>query len=176
MGGDLTDERAVDLQRVQRGMLQVAERGVSRAEVVNREVKPHGTERVQGFGALLVVVHQYAFGQLQTEVSGLEPAELQGTADGVGEPAFQLAAGEIDSDPDTRKSSVLPGTVLGAGSLENPLSHGYNEAVLLGYGDELRWQEKPELRMPPAQQSLGSDHRPGVGIDDGLVVHLELVS
>ena len=51
--GDLPNEGPVDLQRVQREVLQVAERRVAGAEVVHREVEPHGAKRVQAVGAFL---------------------------------------------------------------------------------------------------------------------------
>ena len=47
IGGDLANEGAVDLQRVQREVLEVAERRVAGAEVVHREVQTHGAERVE---------------------------------------------------------------------------------------------------------------------------------
>ena len=76
VNGDLPDEGPVDLERVQREVLQVAEGGVAGSEIVHRQVETHGPECVQRLGAFLVVVDQDALGELETEVPGLQPANL----------------------------------------------------------------------------------------------------
>src|SRR4051794_8924975 len=98
VGGDLPDEGAIDLERVERKMLQVAERRVPGTEVIHREVKPHSPERVEGFGAFLVVIDQDALRELQAEISWLEVAQLQGAADRITQPPLQLPAREVDTN------------------------------------------------------------------------------
>ncbi len=110
------------------------------------------------------------------EIPRLQPAQLKRPADGLAESPLELPAGEIDSHPDARKPGVLPGPVLQAGSLEDPFAHGNDQTVLFGDRNEFGGQQQTQLRMPPAQQRLSRDYRAGVRVDDGLIVHLELVS
>src|SRR5215210_713658 len=128
--GDLADKGAVDLERVQRKMLQVAEGRVPGTEVVHGEVQPHGPERVKGLGAFLVVIHQHALRELQAEISWLKVAHLQGATNRFAQPPLQLSAGEVDTNSDAWESSVLPGAVLHAGRLKNPFTHRHNQTVL----------------------------------------------
>src|SRR5690349_18378903 len=67
LDGDLPNKRSVDLQGIEREMLQVAEGRVAGAEVIHRQVEAHGAERMQRLGAFPMVIHQHAFGELQTQ-------------------------------------------------------------------------------------------------------------
>src|SRR4026207_1015240 len=92
--GDLPDERPVDLQRVQREVLEIAERRVAGSEIVHREMEAHCPQRVQGLGAFLVVVDQYALGQLETEIPRLETAQLERAADRFAQAALPPPGGD----------------------------------------------------------------------------------
>src|SRR5512138_1198850 len=81
---DLPDERAVDLEGVQRKMLEVAEGGVAGTKIIHREVQAHGAEPVQRLGDLAVMVDENALGELQTQVAGLQPTNLEGATNCVG--------------------------------------------------------------------------------------------
>jgi hypothetical protein len=60
-------ERAVDLEHVHREAMQVAERGVPAAEVVDGQAGPQRLELLQDAKDVLVVVHQDALGHLQDQ-------------------------------------------------------------------------------------------------------------
>ncbi|HEX3212388.1 MAG TPA: hypothetical protein VH016_07445, partial [Actinomycetota bacterium] len=58
-------ERLVDLDRVDRHLAQVGERGVAGAEVVDGQVHPEPLELVKADDGHLQVVHQDALGDLE---------------------------------------------------------------------------------------------------------------
>jgi hypothetical protein len=64
-GGDLTNERLIDLQRIDGKFSEVAQARVAGAEVIDRELYPSSSECLEnGFGRL-GMPHQHAFGQPQ---------------------------------------------------------------------------------------------------------------
>src|SRR3954453_3064724 len=140
LNGDLSDEGAVDLQGVQRKMLEIAERRVAGTEVVHSKVETHGTQRVQRLSSLPVVVDQHAFSQLQAQVPCLQATDLQGAPDRICQTPLELPTRQIDADPDPRESGVLPRAVLEAGTLQDPLPHWYDQSILFRDGNELGWQ------------------------------------
>src|SRR6478672_803255 len=123
-----------------------------------------------------MVVDQNALGELQTQIASLQAADLERATDGLGQPSFQLTARQVDAYSNARQPLVLPGPVLQTGALQNPLSHGNDQPILLCNRDELGWKEQPELGVLPAQQGLRRDDGIGIGINDRLIVHLELVA
>ena len=70
VGADVGDERAVDLQRVQREALQIVQRAVTGAEVIDRERKPEFLQRQQRAPPRFGVLHEHPFGELELEQRG----------------------------------------------------------------------------------------------------------
>src|SRR6185369_10159810 len=64
---DVADERAIDLQRADRKLLQRRKRRVPRAEVVDREVQTHAVQRVENPDRSLGIFHQRRFRDLELE-------------------------------------------------------------------------------------------------------------
>ena len=64
----LADERAVDLQLVYRQSLQVRQRRVASAEVVDRDADAHQAQRGDGVQRPSRVGHQTVFGDLDHEL------------------------------------------------------------------------------------------------------------
>ena len=106
IGGDVPDEGAIDLQRVQREVLEIAERRVAGAEVVDRKVQPHGAQGVQGVGALLLVVHQHRLGELQPQPARIQPRLPEHPSYALGHPPGELAAGQVHDHADGRDAGV----------------------------------------------------------------------
>ena len=86
------DERAVDLQRVDREALQVGERGVAGAEVVDRDAHAELLDRGQPRGGLLGVAHQRGLGDLDRQRVGVEAALAERVFD-VGDELVACRAG-----------------------------------------------------------------------------------
>ena len=64
---DVLDERAIDLQRVEREALEVVERAVACSEIVHGEREAEFLQRQQRASPCLDVLHQHAFGKLELE-------------------------------------------------------------------------------------------------------------
>jgi hypothetical protein len=100
VGEQAGHERPVDLELVDREPLEVRQRGVAGAEVVDRQADPEALQLGQGGAGGLDVLHQHRLGDLQVhggrvdaglgEDLGHHPGEV-----GVGE----LAAGQVHLDP-----------------------------------------------------------------------------
>src|SRR5215471_10047682 len=61
-GGEITEERAVDLERVDAEVPYVPERGVAGAEVVDRDARAQAREPLEDRTDLLGVAHEQALG------------------------------------------------------------------------------------------------------------------
>ena len=71
--GDVGDEAAVDLDLVERKTLQIAQRGIAGAEIVERNADADGAKVVQNGQRRLVVADEHGLGDLE-----LQPARRRG--------------------------------------------------------------------------------------------------
>ena len=71
-GGDLTDERLVDLEGIDREPPQIAQAGVTRAEIIDRQLHPSRSQCFEDGFRGLGTLHQNAFGQLQLKTSRIQ--------------------------------------------------------------------------------------------------------
>ena len=69
---DLTDEQLIDLEGIDRKLEQIAQAGVTRAEVIDRHLYPSFPHGLEGGRRELGTLHQDAFGQLELERSWIE--------------------------------------------------------------------------------------------------------
>src|SRR5262249_62198432 len=83
---DVLDERAVDLHAVDREALEIAERGVARAEVVDRYRDAERLDPLQPLGGVLRVLHRHRLGDLELEEARREPAPVERAPRRGGEP------------------------------------------------------------------------------------------
>ena len=156
-------------------LLEVAERGVAGAEVVDGEADAEGFESGQGASEVLDVVHEDAFGHLQAQIRRDGPRYAQHVLDQTGDVGCQhLADGEVDGDGHVGADG-LPSDELAAGFFEDPGADGHDEAGLFGQGDELVGADQAPVGVLPAQEGFGADHGAGGQVDHGLVVDDELL-
>ena len=66
---EVSDERAVDLDRVHRQALQVPQRGVSGAEIVQRDAAASITQGIDEPGALFDVVERRGLGNFDDQAT-----------------------------------------------------------------------------------------------------------
>lgn len=78
---DLLDERTVDLQRVDRELLQSGERRVTCPEVVDGDVDPLATDGTDLSGDDGWILRESALGELQHQSIGLQPRPGENTSD-----------------------------------------------------------------------------------------------
>jgi hypothetical protein len=172
--GHLDHERLVDLDRVDRQALEVGERRVARAEVVDAERQPDLAQAHQRRLGARRVGHQHRLGDLELEQLGVDLV--------LGEQARDLdrelgveerARGQVDRDREL-EPGVAPLPDLREGGVEHERGQRRDQAGLLGDRDELAGPDDPELGVVPARERLGADDAARAQVGLRLVVEADL--
>jgi len=102
--GQAGDERLVDLQDVDGQALEVAERGVAGAEVVDRQLQAELLERLEDRQGFLLAVHHEGFGDFQLQALRAQCGAAQQLADPSDQLRLaQLGAGQVDRQRTERR-------------------------------------------------------------------------
>ena len=126
---EVGNERAIDLDLIEREAAQIAERGVSRTEIIEREFDAERPQLVQQLMRLCVIAEQHALRDLELQAIGAEPRKAERVFDIFVEVAlFKLYGGEVDGDLDV----LGPRGGFLTGLLERPRAHLHDQAGLLG--------------------------------------------
>src|SRR5258708_32323113 len=100
------DERAVDLERVDRQFREVRKRGITRAEIVDRDLQRHLPDRGEFWYVFFYVPHDEAFGDFKIELTAFASRFLDGAAHGLDKtPLPQLNRRHVYRD--ARRTPVL---------------------------------------------------------------------
>ncbi len=172
-GREFAHEAAVDLERVEGEAAQVGERGVPRAEIVQRDAHARLAQRAQDRHGCAGLVHEDGFGDLQLQAAGGQPGRAQRR---LGHAVQVLRHDLHGRDIDRNRERFGPGGRVAAGLGQHPLAHGLDQSGVLGHGDELARSHLPQLGMVPAQQGLEAGDPPRIQVDDGLVGQVELAT
>src|SRR6056297_3134134 len=78
---DVADERLVDLERADRKALEIGERRVAGAEIVDREVDAEAVQIAQPPGRIHHVLHDHTLGELELEQMRRKAGGLEGLPD-----------------------------------------------------------------------------------------------
>ena len=104
--------------------MQIAERRVTRAEIVNGDPRPSRLERLQHRQIVLGMIHQGAFGQLQLQASGIEAAFRQGLPHHISQTRLpELPARQIDRNPQPGKAAMVQLADLADRGAQHPFAH-----------------------------------------------------
>ena len=115
--GDILDEGAVDLDLVEREALQIAQRGIAGAEIVQRDPDAELAQLMQHVERRLVVANQHRLGDLELQPAGGKAASRERRRD----VQRQRLAPELDRrDVDRDADMIRPGGGLGAGGTAAP--------------------------------------------------------
>ena len=157
--------------------LQVGERGVAGAEVVDGDLDPElldGSEPPAVVSALRIRAVSVTS---MISDGGVEVAELEGVADVVDDGVVvELAARDVDRDVQRcRLGHARPPSARQA-SIEHPVADLADLAGLFEDRDELVGLHHAPGRMLPAQECLDADQGEVVEVVDGLVDEAELVA
>jgi hypothetical protein len=169
-------EALVDLELVHRQALQVGQRRIAGAEVVDRQLEAAAPTGVQhGLGAL-GVVHDRAFGDLQAKAAcALHAVARQMRASFCGSSGSSRS--RVDRLTDTLGTpSAASGRLAPRHLLEHPQRELAHEAGLLGKRDELHRRHQAAHRMLPAHQRLGAAQRCPCPAHLGLQVQAQFVA
>jgi hypothetical protein len=118
---DIAHKAAVKLEGVHRQQLQVAERGVAGAEIVDRQTHAQAAQGFQALDRTLRVLHQHGLGDFQFQVRALQAGALQGALYGIAQVAHQqLLRGQVDCHPYIAETVFTPERQLLACGIDHP--------------------------------------------------------
>ena len=123
--GHVGDEGLVDFQDIHRQALQVGHRGITGAEVVDRDLCAHLPQLTEHRNRVGAFVHEQAFGDLDFQRRSRRAGLPQRLLDDVNQvAAAELASGVIDGDPGWIQARRSPGRMLRAGLEQHPATPG----------------------------------------------------
>src|SRR5688500_1871589 len=177
VGVHAADESAVDLDCIDRQTVEIAQRRVAGAEIVevdlNSEV-PYLREDCDRVGSL---VDYRRFGDLEPKGGGRELCRLERVRDLIQQVRLrELLDGQVDADRQRSLSRVrgMPLLHLPACLDENPAPDRNDESCLFGDRDEAGRLHKTALRVLPSYESLETRDASRAQRDERLVVQPEL--
>src|ERR1035441_6575056 len=163
------------LQRVKAQLRQVAEAGVSRAEVVDREAYADASEKLNRFGGPADANQHRRLGQFNFQQIRIEPGPLQRFEYLVHKRvASELDTGDVDCYLNGVTSERLPADGLGAGPLHDVGAERDNLTALFSHRDELGGRNRPKRRVVPPGESLEADQPARSNVELRLVVNRNL--
>ena len=174
---DVAHERAVDLDRVHRQLLEVRQRRVPGAEIVDRQAHAELAQAVEQRRLLLDVLHEVALGELELEHVRGNFRALHRLLDGAVEPlaVHHLPHREVHRDAQPGLHGGLPRPDLRARGLQDPLADRDDQPRVLGHVDELVGRKQPAARVLPADQRFDPDQLAARHVQARLVVQHQLV-
>src|SRR5690606_38094335 len=171
--GQAGDEAAVEFEYVDRQALEVGQRGVTGAEVVQGDRDAEGAQAGEGLGGDFDVGQQGAFGQLQAQARGRQAACGERAVDVVDQAGLgELARGQVDAQPGrvaVGRHRPLPR--LPAGLVQQPAPDRQDQTAAFDDVDEFAGRAHAAFAVVPAQQGLGGDPAAAGQVDLGLEVH-----
>src|SRR5439155_12630059 len=179
---DALDERAIDLDQVDREAPELAERREAGAEVVDCDPHPHVVKSSElGAGALAgePCLDERRLGHLEAQAGRGETRPLEHLAHELADAAVrELLSGQVDpGDEPFREGRIRePPRGLGARFVEHELAERDDEPSRLRGGNELGGRNGAPRRRVPPQERLDADDLGGVERDLGLVVEAELAT
>ena len=170
------DERLVDLDLVDLELLELGQRGVAGAEVVDRAPDAHCMERAEDLARALDVGDDLALGYLELEAVGWKLPAVEQPQDARRKVAVEQAVRrEVHAHPHFQ-ALAPPGRALRERGVEHLVREDLDQPGVLGQRHERLRTEEPELRMVPAHEGLDSVRSAVLQRQLGLVVDDELAA
>ena len=174
---DARDERPIDLQRVDGELLQVAQRAIAGAEVVQAHahaeraqlVRTDRTRSASAIATLSVISSRSPGGGKPAARAARRSPRHQRVGSKPLADRFTLTVTSATS------RSSPPLLALAARLAERPLVDARDDTEFLGDVQERRRLQQAPLGMLPADQGLDAHHPPVAKRDDGLIPQTELV-
>jgi len=172
--GQVLDEGAVDLQHGNGKALQVGQRGIAGAEIVDGDARAALRHLAEDGFRVHGIDHQGAFRDFQHQVFARESRKGDGVVEHVEEfIVAELARTDVDGDVQRPPGHFLELLELHAGGLQRPGAQQVDQAIRLGDGDEAHGRHQAQGRVLPAHQGFEALDLPRAGVDDGLVEQQE---
>ena len=173
---DVAYERLIEFQGVDRQQLEVAERRVARAEIVDRQAHAQVAQRLELADAGGRVVHGNRFGDFELQVGAFQTMLFQCPRDMRQQDGrVQLMGGQVHGHAEVGDADIAPCAELAAGFIQYPFAQRQDQAGFLGDGDEFGWRHQAHARVAPAYQRLEPDDAAAPAVELGLVMQFELL-
>ena len=170
---DIAHQRTVELQRIERQRLHVAEIGKAGAEIIERHAHAVRRERLKRCGTGLEIADQRLFGDFQGQPIRGKAGMRQNAA----QTASDIACGKIlggDVERQAQRRGPLRRQRQGArGNMLRQLRH---QIAPVGHGEQRFGRNPAKAGMIPASQRLGPGQRPAAAIELRLEQHGDLVA
>ena len=173
------DEATVDLDRLDREPLEVRQRRVAGAEVVDGEVQAEAAQVAQGDRRRLDVGEQRGLGDLQPQRVGRDAGLGEHVGDEAGEGRVDdLAGADVDRQRAVgeRQLPRPPPGELGERVAQDRRPDLVDQPGLLGHRQELVGRQQAALGVQPAGQRLEAGDVAGRQLDDRLEVRDDLAA
>src|SRR5580704_17852378 len=169
---EFVDERAIDLDLVERETAQIAQRRITSAEVVHADFDAEIAHLVQRIENGAVVLQQDRFGYFQFEARRRQTRLAErGNNRQRKRRITELNCRKIDRDRDL----VRPCNGVFASLPEHPFAERHDQPDFLGDRNKFVGADQTPLRVIPAQQRLEATDLAARKLDKRLIVELELV-
>ena len=175
------DETAVHFQSVEGQAVQLAERGIAGAKIVNFEADSHLGQFIQNQVGRRGIVRQDRFGHFQPQSAGGEPGPGKHFPNQTGQFRIgELPAGEVHTDRDrveiplVQREVTPPLRHLSAGLLQHPAPQRDHQPGFFRHRHELGRPHQPAVPLP-AQEGLETGQPAGAQADLRLVVKQEFL-
>ena len=160
---ELLDRGAVDLEQVDRVALEVAQRAVPGAEVVDRESEALLAEAGDGLGGAVALVDEHGLGQLEHHRLRIDVVLVDERDDALDEVGLADLHGR---DVEAAEQLRPPHRDLRQPLLDHPVPHRHDQAGPLGDRHELAGRDVAVLRVVPAHERLGAHHLARAEVDE----------
>ena len=168
----LADEAAVDLQFVEDGLVQIADRRIAGAEIVERDADAERAQALQHVERRAVVAKENALGDFELDAIAGKFVAAKRFAHNIGQRRRDdLLGADVERDGDR----VRPRRGRAARFVDDPIADGDHQAGFLGDRDEDVGRDIAALRVVPADQRFEPDQLLGLGIDQRLIDEVELL-
>ena len=173
--GDIGDETAIDLQPVHRQAPQIGERGISRAEIIDRQPDAGLVQGAEDIHRIAHILHHPGFGDFQFKPRGWQPGFVQHFVDQARHiAAAELRGRHVHRHGQRRHSSLVPPDRLPARLAQHPATQLVDQAATFGDRDELVRTHHAVFGVVPAQQRFHPGHPSGAAGHLLLIGHADL--
>src|ERR1700738_2987779 len=155
IGGSAFYERAIQFHRVDGKMLQIAERRVASAKVINRHLYSQLSNLRQKFHCGFRVLHDRSFSQLQFKTGRVESGVVEDFHQALEKvPLLKMSGRNIYRNAQPAQPAVVPRAGLSACSAHYEGANIQYQAGIFGQPDKFAWREHTEFGMLPTNQRL----------------------
>ena len=143
------DEAAIQFDLVDWQLLQVSQRGVAGAKIIDGEVDPQLADGLHLEHGFVEIFQDHRFGELQHQAGGRDPAVVDDLLQLRQKITMvKLAGTDVDRNGRQFETLALPVDKLGAGLLQHPKTDLIDQAGLLGDRNKLSRGDELSLMFP----------------------------